>query len=58
MRHAHAPPEGLPLGLVVTIQNYLATTGFPVSVVRGLLFFVCVLIFRSGIVGEIRKRLP
>lgn len=43
-------------GLIVTIQNYLATSGFPVSVILGLLFIVCVLTFRSGIVGEIRKR--
>ncbi|MGX9855187.1 branched-chain amino acid ABC transporter permease [Limimaricola variabilis] len=43
-------------GLIVTIQNYFATTGFPVNVVLGLLFILCVLCFRSGIVGEIAKR--
>ncbi|WP_281968717.1 branched-chain amino acid ABC transporter permease [Roseovarius nanhaiticus] len=43
--------------LIVTIQNYTATSGFPVLVILGLLFIVCVLTFRSGIVGEIRKRL-
>lgn len=42
--------------LIVTIQNYFATTGFPVNIVLGLLFIVCVLAFRSGIVGEIMKR--
>lgn len=44
-------------GLIVTIQNYTATSGFPVLVILGLLFIFCVLTFRSGIVGEIRKRL-
>ncbi|MEX1233769.1 MAG: hypothetical protein WEB56_02125 [Roseovarius sp.] len=44
-------------GLIVTIQNYTATSGFPVLVILGILFIVCVLTFRSGIVGEINKRL-
>jgi branched-chain amino acid transport system permease protein len=44
-------------GLIVTIQNYTATSGFPVLVILGLLFIVCVLTFRSGIVGEISKRM-
>ncbi|MBN8197160.1 branched-chain amino acid ABC transporter permease [Thalassospira povalilytica] len=37
---------------VVTVQNYLSTTGFPVTVLTGLIFIVCVLLFRRGIVGE------
>lgn len=37
---------------VVTVQNYLSTTGFPVTVLTGLIFIVCVLVFRRGIVGE------
>ncbi|MDP2696978.1 branched-chain amino acid ABC transporter permease [Thalassospira sp.] len=39
-------------GFVVTLQNYLAASGFPVTVVTGLIFMVCVLLFRRGIVGE------
>lgn len=39
-------------GLVVTLGNYLATTGFPVTVITGVVFMVCVLVFRRGIVGE------
>lgn len=44
--------------LVVTLQNTLATSGFPVTIATGLIFMVCVLVFRRGIVGEIYARLP
>ena len=40
-------------GLVVSLQNTLATSDFPVTIATGLIFMVCVLIFRRGIVGEI-----
>lgn len=43
--------------LVVTLQNYLATSEFPVTVVTGAIFMICVLLFRRGIVGEIYARL-
>ncbi len=39
-------------GLVVTLGNYLATTGFPVTIITGVVFMVCVLVFRRGLVGE------
>lgn len=39
-------------GLVVTLQNYLATSEFPVTIITGVVFMICVLIFRRGIVGE------
>ncbi|WP_116288748.1 branched-chain amino acid ABC transporter permease [Ensifer sp. LCM 4579] len=39
-------------GLVVTLQNYLATSEFPVTIFTGVVFMVCVLVFRRGIVGE------
>jgi len=38
--------------LVVTLQSYLASSGLPVNMVLGLIFVVCVLLFRRGIVGE------
>ncbi|MGB3390313.1 MAG: branched-chain amino acid ABC transporter permease [Pseudaminobacter sp.] len=44
-------------GLVVGLQNTLATSDFPVTIATGLIFMVCVLIFRRGIVGEIYARL-
>lgn len=38
--------------LVVTLQNYLATSPLPVTVITGIVFMVCVLLFRRGIIGE------
>lgn len=40
-------------GLVIALQNYLAASDFPVTVLIGIIFVVCVLLFRRGIVGEI-----
>ncbi|MHB0952427.1 MAG: branched-chain amino acid ABC transporter permease [Allorhizobium sp.] len=39
-------------GFVVTLENYLATSEFPVTIITGVVFMVCVLLFRRGIVGE------
>ena len=39
-------------GLVVTLQNYLATSDFPVTIITGIVFMVCVLLFRRGLIGE------
>ncbi|MGQ3671858.1 branched-chain amino acid ABC transporter permease [Xanthobacter sp. TB0136] len=39
-------------GLVVSLQNYFATSDFPVTIITGIVFMVCVLLFRKGIVGE------
>src|SRR5688572_5691919 len=38
--------------LVIALQNYLAASDFPVTVLIGAIFVVCVLLFRKGIVGE------
>lgn len=42
---------------VVTLQNYLSQGPLAswVPVILGLIFVICVLLFRSGIVGEIQK---
>lgn len=48
-------------GLVIALQKYLAASNFPVTVLIGIIFVVCVLLFRRGIVGEIlefTKRKP
>ena len=45
-------------GVIVTLQNYLASIGSWVTVVMGVIFVVCVLTFRRGIVGELLARLP
>jgi len=37
--------------LIVTMQNYLAPFGAWVTVIQGVVFVVCVLLFREGIVG-------
>ena len=39
--------------VIVTMQNYLAQLGAWVTVVQGVVFVVCVLLFRRGIIGEI-----
>ncbi len=43
--------------VIVTMQNYLAQLGSWITVVQGLVFVVCVMLFRMGVVGEIAKRL-
>ena len=38
--------------LVIAMQNQFATSDFPVTVLVGVIFVLCVLLFRRGIVGE------
>jgi branched-chain amino acid transport system permease protein len=42
-------------GIVVAMQNYLVNLGSLVLIVQGLVFIVCVLVFREGIVGVVAK---
>jgi branched-chain amino acid transport system permease protein len=37
------------------MQNYLATMGAWVTVIQGVIFVVCVLLFREGIIGVVQK---
>ncbi len=39
--------------VIITMQNYLAQLGAWVTVVQGVIFVICVLAFRRGIVGEL-----
>lgn len=39
--------------VIVTMQNYLAQLGAWVTIVQGVIFVICVLAFRRGIIGEI-----
>jgi len=39
--------------IVTTLENYLATSDFPPTIVIGLAFMLCVLAFRRGVVGEL-----
>jgi branched-chain amino acid transport system permease protein len=41
--------------VIVTMQNYLAEMGAWVTVVQGVIFVICVMTFREGIVGVIAK---
>jgi branched-chain amino acid transport system permease protein len=43
--------------VIITMQTYLAQIGQWVTVVQGLVFVVCVLLFRRGIIGEIANLL-
>jgi branched-chain amino acid transport system permease protein len=41
--------------LLVTLENYLGPLGGWFTVIQGVLFIVCVLVFRQGIVGELAR---
>lgn len=41
--------------VIVTMQNYLATFGAWVTIVQGIVFVICVMLFREGIVGVLSK---
>lgn len=43
--------------LIEGMQNYLATAGQWITVIQGLVFVICVLAFRKGIIGEIAANL-
>ena len=41
--------------IIITMQNYLAEFGAWVTVIQGVIFVLCVLAFRRGVVGEIGR---
>ncbi|MBI3827832.1 MAG: branched-chain amino acid ABC transporter permease [Candidatus Rokubacteria bacterium] len=41
--------------IVIALENYLAQLGAWVTVVQGVIFVVCVLTFRRGVVGELAR---
>jgi branched-chain amino acid transport system permease protein len=43
--------------VIIAMQNYLAGFGQWVTVIQGVIFVICVLAFRRGIVGEIAHKL-
>jgi branched-chain amino acid transport system permease protein len=43
--------------VVISIENYLAQLGAWVTVVQGIIFVICVLTFRRGIIGELSRYL-
>ena len=42
-------------GVIVTMQNYLATFGAWVTVIQGVIFVIGVLMFREGIIGVLAR---
>ena len=44
--------------VIIALENYLAEFGFWMTIVQGIVFVVCVLAFRRGIVGEIAAPWP
>jgi branched-chain amino acid transport system permease protein len=43
--------------IIVGMQNYLASFGEWVTVIQGVIFVFCVLLFRRGVVGEVANLL-
>ena len=41
--------------IVIAMQNYLAQLGSWVTIAQGVVFVICVLAFRRGIVGELGR---
>jgi branched-chain amino acid transport system permease protein len=39
--------------VIITMENYLAQLGAWVTIVQGIIFVICVLTFRRGVIGEI-----
>jgi branched-chain amino acid transport system permease protein len=39
--------------IIITMENYLAQLGAWVTIVQGVIFVICVLTFRRGVIGEI-----
>ena len=44
--------------VIIAMQQYLAGFGQWVTVIQGVIFVVCVLTFRRGVIGEIAHYLP
>jgi branched-chain amino acid transport system permease protein len=43
--------------VIIAMQNYLAQVGQWVTVIQGVVFVICVLLFRRGIIGELANLL-
>ena len=43
--------------VIVTMQNYLASLGAWVTVIQGVVFVLCVMLFREGILGLVARKL-
>ena len=43
--------------VIIAMENYLAQLGAWVTIIQGVVFVVCVLLFREGIIGVLARRL-
>ena len=43
--------------IVISLENYLAQLGAWVTVAQGVIFVICVLTFRRGVIGELSRLL-
>jgi branched-chain amino acid transport system permease protein len=43
--------------IIIMLENVLAQLGDWLTIVQGLIFVVCVLVFRRGVVGELGRLL-
>jgi len=43
--------------IIITMENYLAHLGAWVTIAQGVIFVICVLTFRRGVIGEIANLL-
>jgi branched-chain amino acid transport system permease protein len=41
--------------IIITLENYLAQLGAWVTIVQGVIFVICVLTFRRGVIGELAR---
>ena len=41
--------------IIISMENYLAQLGAWVTIVQGIIFVICVLTFRRGVIGEIAR---
>jgi branched-chain amino acid transport system permease protein len=46
---------GIGAAVVIALEHYLSTSGLPIMFTIGLIFMVCVMLFRRGIYGELRE---
>ncbi|HYS58046.1 MAG TPA: branched-chain amino acid ABC transporter permease, partial [Burkholderiales bacterium] len=41
--------------IIISMENYLAQLGSWVTVTQGVIFVICVLTFRRGVIGELGR---
>ena len=42
--------------VIVSLDEFLAESGVPIQTVIGVIFVLCILLFRDGIVGALTRR--